>query len=1214
MVNRLVVDLSPDGGASVATWLEGDDLPDRGHEFTLTWPLDDEALEDLAFYLEDFLLLPSAVYGERGQRVQARLPEWGTQVFRAVFGTGAARDAYVRIRSQPGGTRLVFRSSSARMLALPWELMRDPDRPTPLALDLAGVSRSLPAGQLAETVPVPGGKLRVLMVISRPEGAKDVGYQIIARPLLNRLEAVRGEVELVVLRPPTLDNLARTLAGAAAQGRPFQVVHFDGHGVLTDRPFPGRGPSDTFQTLGAEGMLVFEKPGGGAENIPAPTLAQVLKAAKVPVVVLNACQSGAIGKDLEAAIATRLLQEGTASVVAMAYTVYAVAAAEFMAAFYERLFAGDPVSAAVTAGRQRMYARNRRPSRRGDMRLDDWVIPVHYLRRDVSFPQAVTSRSGSLSLDEELDQIRSADGVAGLGELDPVGSFIGRDGLFYLLEIAARLQRVIVLHGPGGTGKTELAKAFGRWWRDTGGVENPGFVFLHSFEPGVASFGLDGMINRIGLSLFGADFARLERAARHAVAEKALTEHRMLLIWDNFETVRSMPDPEKVTEPLDEDGCRELREFLGRLARRGSSAVLITSRSTETWLGDIRRVTIGGLTPRESDQYANYLLEPYPAAARWRAKRAFGELMDWLDGHPLSMRLILPHLETTEPSALLEALRGTTPLPSSPEGGAGRMTSLPASIAYSHGHLAESTRRLLVAVSLFQAVADGDVLAVLSGVADVPERFRGASEDDWRDALEDAAAVGLLTPLGGGMYRIHPALPAYLAAQWRNQEPLRYDAIRETAIRALVSACAYFGQWLTKQRISSNAGTAYAIIGLQRRTLGSMLGYALAHAQWAEAESIIDPLNSYWDARGLTEEADAWASQVRLVTEDSDGRPPALDSPAGSLWLSISRAQGRRQVERFQLHEAEATFHRILAQLESMPPSRRQKQNMMNAYFQLGIIAANRALPDHAEDWYRKALALGEELEDRRNMAETYGQLGKVAQDRGQLDDAEDWFRKALATREELGNQRGMAVSYNLLGTVAMERGQLDDAENWYRKSLTINESLGDKPRIAIDYHQLGEVARQRDQLDEAEDWYRGELSIAEEIGDKMGLIAAYHQLGVIAQSRDRLDDAEDWLRRALIIEQELADTLDMVRTFGQLGSLAAQREHYDQALQWTIRSVALFDEFPHRMTEPAPMQLATLTARLGMAALEECWRQVTGQPLPREVRDYVHSTNQTGR
>ena len=43
-------------------------------------------------------------------------------------------------------------------------------------------------------------------------------------------------------------------------------------------------------------------------------------------------------------MATRLLQEGAASVVAMGYSVYAVAAAEFMAAFYEALFAGGPVA------------------------------------------------------------------------------------------------------------------------------------------------------------------------------------------------------------------------------------------------------------------------------------------------------------------------------------------------------------------------------------------------------------------------------------------------------------------------------------------------------------------------------------------------------------------------------------------------------------------------------------------------------------------------------------------------------------------------------------------------------------------------------------------------------------------------------------------------------------------------------------------------------
>ena len=108
---------------------------------------------------------------------------------------------------------------------------------------------------------------------------------------------------------------------------------------------------------------------------------------RVPVVVLNACQSGAMGKELEASVATALLRAGCAAVVAMAYSVYAVAAAEFMAAFYESLFAGDSVGQAVTAGRKRLFEHDGRPSPKGDMPLADWLVPVHYLRREVRFPR-----------------------------------------------------------------------------------------------------------------------------------------------------------------------------------------------------------------------------------------------------------------------------------------------------------------------------------------------------------------------------------------------------------------------------------------------------------------------------------------------------------------------------------------------------------------------------------------------------------------------------------------------------------------------------------------------------------------------------------------------------------------------------------------------------------------------------------------------------------
>ena len=304
---------------------------------------------------------------------------------------------------------MVFRSADPGLLGLPWELMRD--GAGPVALGAGGISRSLPVAGGAGTLEVPGGRLRVLMVISRPAGTADVGYQMVARPLLERLDAVRGEVDLTVLRPPTFDALRQAVKQAADAGEPFHVVHFDGHGVMPGRSAGGgaAGGRPAMMAGPGEGVLAFEKPGGGSDHVGASKVAAVLAEGRVPVVVLNACQSGAVGKELEASVATALLKAGCAAVVAMAYSVYAVAAAEFMAAFYESLFAGASVGQAVSAGRRRLFGHDGRPSPKGDMPLADWLVPVHYLRREVRFPQARTTRPAAApSLDAALDQIRAA--------------------------------------------------------------------------------------------------------------------------------------------------------------------------------------------------------------------------------------------------------------------------------------------------------------------------------------------------------------------------------------------------------------------------------------------------------------------------------------------------------------------------------------------------------------------------------------------------------------------------------------------------------------------------------------------------------------------------------------------------------------------------------------------------------------------------------------
>ncbi|PKV86344.1 tetratricopeptide repeat protein [Streptomyces sp. TLI_146] len=1173
LAERLLVDLRDDGRVQVSSWPAAEHSPrTAGEPVELVWPLDEQEMADLRWYLEQYLRMPFGVYEQRGPRVAERLPEWGARIFSALFATDEAKRAYTEARTRGGPLEIVLRSGSAERLGLPWELMADPARPVPIVLDQVAVSRSLQTTDTRHVFTVPGSRLRVLMVISRPDGEADVGYQMIARPLLRRLEAVRGSVELVVLRPPTLERLEEVLTRAREDGEPFQVVHFDGHGVFGPPPASGGWGPMMFQKSGPQGMLAFEKSGGGSDLVPAGRVAQVLAGAQVPVAVLNACQSAVVGSQVEAAVATRLMQEGVASVVAMAYSVYAVAAAEFMAAFYERLFAGDRMAEAVAAGRRRLALNDERPSLKGMLPLDDWMVPVFYTRSEVRFPGLRTERESEESLDGILDAIsrRPEDGrQPGPGqELAPEGEFIGRDALFYRLDVAARLQRVVVLHGPGGTGKTELAKAFGRWCRDTGAVDRPEWVIWHSFEPGVASFGLDGVVNAIGRRVFAekydTQFVLLDAAQRLQAVERALRTRRVLLLWDNFESVRAMPDPGQATPPLPEQEQDEMRDFLSRLARDSRASVVITSRSDEDWLGEtVRRIRVDGLDTEEATQYAEQLLAPYPHTRRARESRAFGEVMRWLDGHPLSMRLVLPHLDTTSAQDLLDGLRGVRALPGN--GNGGRTTSLAASIAYSFDHLAEEDQRALTALSLLQGVADANVLGAFSAGQGVPEQFRGLPTSAWRELLERASALGLLSPGVVGTYRIHPALPAYLADRWKAQAADAYDDQRTASVRALLGAHVEFSRWLSDRLDGEHAQLGVVLAATHRRMLGSMLGHALDQRMWSHAQFIAQLLDVYWDMRGLGEEARGWTARIRRAVEGPVGSPLDLDTPAGALWAYTTGSQANRDLLAGQLDQAESTYRSHVKAMLAGRETPAQRKKLASVYHQIGMVAQHRGRLTEAEEWYLKSLAIEELIDNQDGMASSYHQLGIVSQLRGRMTEAEEWYHKSLAIAEALSNRHAIMRSYHSLGMIAQHRGRQNEAEEWYHKARAIAEGLGNRPAMSTTYHQLGIVSQLRGRLTEAAEWYHASLAIAESLGNRPGMSGSYHQLGIISQLQGRLTEAEEWYQKSLAIKEDLGDRASVATGYHQLGAVDHMRGRLEGAERWYRKSLDVEEELGNR-------------------------------------------------
>jgi hypothetical protein len=344
-------------------------------------PLSAEDRRELRWYLEDYLQFPYGAERNRAERVERRMAEWGQSLFNQVFIFDQSNPTNPRIFYQEAvregleQCEICIASEDQAFLNIPWELIRDP---TPgrgyLAPSLAGFYRQHTA-QKIEAFPElsPEEPFRVLLVIARPRGELDVPLGTVARPMLQALRPLRPRIQLEVLRPPTFDALVERLN---AQRGFYHLVHFDGHGVFAQS---SGGRLMRFAAMAGRGHLLFEKEDGTEDIVNSEDLGQALATCKVPLFVLNACQSAEEGGgDPFSSVASQLIAVGAKGVVAMSYSVYASAAALFIERFYETLIEHSSLAEAVAAARQKLYTDPHRESVIGPLELRDWIVPALY--------------------------------------------------------------------------------------------------------------------------------------------------------------------------------------------------------------------------------------------------------------------------------------------------------------------------------------------------------------------------------------------------------------------------------------------------------------------------------------------------------------------------------------------------------------------------------------------------------------------------------------------------------------------------------------------------------------------------------------------------------------------------------------------------------------------------------------------------------------------
>jgi len=723
----------------------------------------------------------------------------------------------------------------------------------------------------------------------------------------------------------------------------------------------------------------------------------------------------------------------------------------------------------------------------------------------------------------------------------PRYDFTGRARELWRLERLLLEKRIVVIHAFGGQGKTALAVEAAGWLKRKGRFARAAFL---SFEHGGDR---DWTLAQLGRLLVGANFAALGDADRLPALQAALAAAPTLLIWDNVESLLPRGNAELPPEAL-----RALLDLGATLAgpEAGEARLLLTTRDAALPHAafqpgrEMASLPLGGLPHWEALDLAGTVLD---ALGHERPPRLDLErLLEFLGGHPLSIQLVLPHVQDYPDVATVIA-RFEELYPGFTAGEAQRRDeSLEVSLRFSLDRLSADVRDRLPALGVFEG---GALEMMILPVA-------GLTPSAWQPVRAELERAGLVTPeiesplsiktaegdFGGHYLRFHPTLVPHLRRHLEEAD----RAALETAYRGAYYQLAGFLYHNDARAPLPTRAVAQRELPNLRRAVER----TLAAGDLDTAVTFVEYVELFLNVFGRQREREALVAAVeRAVTQHATRNVGALTK--AEFLLQSRRGELLRDTGRVE--EAEEAFRALLARMtpspDSPPPPAGEGAGV-GAYDRaltlgrLGRCLRSQGRAGAAEAEYRRALEVLAGLDAshddvRRQVGTAHTDLADVLCDQGRYAEAREHYEAAVEIVQALRDARSEAAVLGQLGTLALMEGDYAEAERRYHEALERFRALGETRSEAIFWHQLGrvyqEVAARAPSptggggagvgaLQQAEDAYLESLRLEEALGDKALAAMTANQLAIVAKMAGRPADAERWSRRTIQMGEEVGD------------------------------------------------------------------------------------------
>jgi predicted ATPase/Tfp pilus assembly protein PilF len=549
--------------------------------------------------------------------------------------------------------------------------------------------------------------------------------------------------------------------------------------------------------------------------------------------------------------------------------------------------------------------------------------------------------------------------------------------------------RVLTLVGPGGVGKSRLARVVLAW-------------AAPRFET-AAWIAMDDLTGAVQVAPRIVDVLRLPpsgQADARAQVTAALAGARALLVLDNAEHL---------------DGLAGVCESL--VQRCAGLKLMLTSRARLAIEGEWVLPLAGLPVPDEGETDPDVLrtfdavqlferraaaLSPDVVAAAGRHAAEVARLVRVLDGAPLAIELAAAWVRVLPVAEIRREIEGSLDLLAGRERAPDRQRSVRASFEHSWRLLSPVERHTLASLSVFASPFSRDAAAQVAG-ARLP-------------VLAALVDKSLLRALGDGRFAFHPLMQQCARERLDDAGPVRQ------------AHAAFFARWLAR----------VAADGIGR---GTVMG---------EIDSVLEDCRGAWrhavDTRAgavLQSMAPVLGRFFELTRRHAEGielfatARNAIDAAPAGARAAVLLALGTMQYRAGELAVAEQTIRAA----EGAVRAAHHAVWLRQCALLLGMIAWTRGEAAAARPHFDRALRLARRTGDETGCAKALNALAACARSAGRFEQALVQQRESLQLHERAGNVQEAAVVLNDMGTLLAALRRHGEAREFLARGLALSET-----------------------------------------------------------------------------------------------------------------------------------------------------------------------------